>query len=105
MLWLVYTGATLLRSLPVPAIYVKAYDGNGHTERLQAIGRFTQWAIRIISGPLGLPLGAMTNGPVERIFGCEESDEVCGVLIEWWTQFASLLVQVFLLRWLAQRAI
>lgn len=103
-LWLAYTVATILGSLVVLAIYVNAYDDNGRTEQLRAIGNFTRWAMRIISFPLGLPLGAATNWPFERTFACEAPGEPCGVFIEWWTQFVSLLIQVFLLRWLVRRA-
>jgi hypothetical protein len=103
-LWLVYTAATILASLLILAIYVNAYDDHGLTERLRAVGGFTRRAARIISFPLGLPLGAMANPLFERIFGCEEPNEPCGAFTDWWTHFAALLVKVFIFRWFVRRS-
>ena len=93
-LWLVYNVASILGSLLIVAIYVNTHDDYGLTERLRAIGGFTRWVMRIISFPIGLPFGAEANGLFERIFGCEEFTEPCGVFIDWWTHFAALLAQL-----------
>jgi hypothetical protein len=103
-LWRVYTVASILCSLLILAIYVNTYDDYGLTERLRAIGGFARWVMRIISFPIGLAFGAVANGLFERIFGCEEVTEPCGVFIDWWTHFAALLAQLTLFRWLVRRS-
>jgi hypothetical protein len=103
-LWLVYTVASILGSLLILAIYVNTYDDYGLTERLRAIGGLTRWAMRIISFPIGLPLGALANGLFERIFGCDALTEPCGVFIDWWAHFAALLAQLTLFRGLVRRS-
>jgi hypothetical protein len=99
-LWLIYTAATILGSLVFLAIYVNVYDNTGVTERLRATGAFTRTAMRVLSFPLGFPLGAATNPLLERNFGCAALEEPCATFIDWWTHFAAVLAQVILFRWL-----
>lgn len=102
-LWLIYTAAAIAGALLVLTIYVNAYDDNGLTERLRGLGAFVRRAMGVLSFPLGLPLGALANTPLERIFACEAANEPCGVFIDWWTHFSALLAQIVILRWLARR--
>jgi hypothetical protein len=97
-LWLIYMIAAILGSLVVLAMYVGAYDNTGVTERLRAMGAFTRMAMRILSFPLGLPLGAAANHFLEPNFGCAPSDEPCAIFIDWWTHFAAILVQIIIFR-------
>lgn len=97
-MWVAYATATILVSLSVLAIYVNAYDDNGLTDRLRAIGSFTRQAMRLVSFPLGLPFGALANGPLQAIFGCDKPNEPCGVFVDWWTHFAALVAQIISLR-------
>jgi hypothetical protein len=102
--WLIFSAATILGSLTILAIYVKVYDDYGLTDRLRAVGGFTRQAMGIASFPLGLPIGAIADNPLEQIFDCGASNEPCGVFIAWWTHFTAVIVEVFLLRELVRRA-
>lgn len=102
-LWLAYAIATILASLAVLAIYVMTYDDYDLSDRLRAVGRFARRAMRVLSFPLGLPIGALLNGPLEAAFACGDEKEPCAVFIDWHTHFAALVAQVALLRWLIVR--
>jgi ethanolamine utilization microcompartment shell protein EutL len=77
--WLAYALATVALSISVLAIYVNAYDDYDLSERLRATGRFARQAMRALSFPLGAPIGALLNPPLEKSFGCADANEPCAV--------------------------
>jgi hypothetical protein len=101
--WLAYAIATVALSIAVLAIYVNVYDDYDLSERLRATGRFVRQAMRAISFPLGAPIGALLNPPLEKSFGCSDANEPCAVFVDWNMRFAALLAQIILLRWLIAR--
>ena len=101
--WLAYTAGVVAGALLVLAIYINAYDDYGVTARLAATGSFTRAAMQALSFPLGFPIGAIADPILGRNFNCEAQSEPCATFVAWWTRCAAILVQILLLRWLAQR--
>jgi hypothetical protein len=101
--WLAYAIATVALSIAVLAIYVNAYDDYDLSERLRATGRFARQAMRALSFPLGAPISALFNSPLEKSFGCGDANEPCAVFVDWNMRFGALLAQIILLRWLIRR--
>ena len=97
--WLAYAIATVALSIALLAIYVIAYDDYDLSERLRATGRFVRQAMRALSFPLGAPIGALLNAPLEKTFGCGDENQPCAVFVDWNTHFAALLAQIVLMRW------
>lgn len=104
-IWLAYTALAIVASLVVLTIYVTTYDDYDISDRLRATGRFARKAMRVLSFPLGLPIGALLNGPLEKALACGDESEPCAIFIDWHTHFAALLAQIALLRWLIVRRI
>jgi hypothetical protein len=103
LLWRIYSIVTIAGALTLLATYVNAYDDYDVSDRLRALGRFVRQGMRLLSFPLGLPTGALADGPLERAFGCGDAHEPCAVFVDWHTHFAALLVQIVGLRWLLRR--
>ena len=101
--WLTYAAGVVAGSLLVLAIFVKAYDDFGVTARLAATGNFTRTTMQALSFSLGFPIGALAEPLLERNFDCAPQSEPCATFIAWWTRFAVILIQILLLRWIAQR--
>ena len=47
--------------------------------------------------------GLLADGPLRATFGCGEANEPCAVFVTWQVQFAALVAQIVLLRWLIAR--
>lgn len=101
--WLIYTVIAIASALVVLAVYVNTYDDYDISERLRATGRFARTAMRVLSFPLGLPVGALANGPLESALGCGDLNEPCSVFVDWHTHFAAIVAQIVLLRRLVAR--
>ena len=101
--WLVYAAGVVAGSLLALAIYVNAYDDYGVTAKLTATGSFTRAVMQALSFPLGFPIGALADPSLERNLDCGAQSEPCATFIAWWTRFAVILIQILLLRWIAQR--
>ena len=50
-----------------------------------------------------MPAGLLADGPLRATFGCGEANEPCAVFVTWQVQFAALVAQIVLLRWLIAR--
>ena len=101
--WLFYTIATIAGALILLAIYVNAYDDYDVSDRLRGLGRFARSGMRALSFPLGLPVGALANAPLESALGCGDPNEPCAVFVDWHTHFAALVAQIVALRWWLSR--
>lgn len=102
-LWLAYAVAAIAAALVLLAIYVNAYDDYDIGPRLRGLGRFTRRAMTILAFPLGLPAGFLAAGPLHDALGCGDENEPCAIFVIWQAQFAALVAQLALLRWLIAR--
>ncbi|MCX7898997.1 MAG: hypothetical protein N2444_02735, partial [Methylocystis sp.] len=64
---------------------------------------FQRRSMEVLAFPFGTLIGALANGPLEKLFSCGDPTEPCGVFVNWWTHFIALAAQIVVLRSFVRR--